>query len=33
MQVGVLVGLKTVVNEFVAYDKLAQLRPFLSYRS
>ena len=31
--VGVLVGLKTVVNEFVAYDKLSQLRPFLSYRS
>ena len=30
--VGVLVGLKTVVNEFVAYDKLSQLRPYLSYR-
>ena len=30
--VGVLVGLKTVVNEFVAYDKLSQLRPHLSYR-
>ena len=31
--VGILVGLKTVVNEFVAYDKLSQLKPFLSYRS
>ena len=30
--VGVLVGLKTVVNEFVAYDKLSQLRSHLSYR-
>lgn len=31
--VGVLVGLKTVVNEFVAYDKLIKLTPFLSFRS
>ena len=28
-----LVGLKTVVNEFVAYDRLVKLRPFLSPRS
>ena len=28
-----LVGLKTVVNEFVAYDRLIKLRPFLSPRS
>ena len=31
--VGVLVGLKTVVNEFVAYDRLIKLKPFLSFRS
>ena len=31
--VGVLVGLKTVVNEFVAYDRLIKLKPFLSSRS
>ena len=31
--VGILVGLKTVVNEFVAYDKLVKLQPFLSTRS
>ena len=31
--VGTLVGLKTVVNEFVAYDRLIKLRPFLSPRS
>ena len=30
--VGVLVGLKTVVNEFVAYDRLVNLKQFLSYR-
>ena len=31
--VGILVGLKTVVNEFVAYDRLIKFRPFLSRRS
>ena len=31
--VGVLVGLKTVVNEFVAYDKLVNIKQFLSFRS
>ena len=31
--VGTLVGLKTVVNEFVAYDRLVKLRPLLSARS
>ena len=31
--VGVLVGLKTVVNEFVAYDRLIKLKPYLSSRS
>ena len=31
--VGVLLGLKTVLNEFVAYDRLVKLKPFLSPRS
>ena len=32
-QVAILVGLKTIVNEFAAYDKLAQFRGCLSHRS
>ena len=31
--VGLLLGLKTVLNEFVAYDRLVKLKPFLSSRS
>ena len=31
--VGVLLGLKTVLNEFVAYDRLVKLKPFLSSKS